>query len=176
MLDPVHLHPMIVHFPIALIIVGLVSEVAGLVFRRSFFTDSAVYLVLLGTIGLVAAYITGNLAGGGVVEAGSLKAALEKHEDAALLTMILMIAFAAIRLLVHYKKWFKGWVRYGMAALFVVGVLAIARTGFYGGELVFKHAAGVQLDFGFGSNLDNDLANPSGDLADLAPVEPKNID
>jgi hypothetical protein len=33
-------------------------------------------------------------------------------------------------------------------ALFLLGVLSIARTGYYGGELVFKHAGGVQLNLG----------------------------
>ncbi|MCB0753941.1 MAG: hypothetical protein KDC52_20890, partial [Ignavibacteriae bacterium] len=41
--------------------------------------------------------------------------------------------------------------------LFFIGVISIARTGYYGGELVFKHAAGVQLDLGIDfNNLNND--------------------
>lgn len=36
-------------------------------------------------------------------------------------------------------------------ALFLVGVLSIVRTEHYGGQLVYKHAAGVQLDIGLGA-------------------------
>jgi hypothetical protein len=40
------------------------------------------------------------------------------------------------------------------AFLFLLSVLAIARTGYYGGELVYKHAAGVELNLGFGSQTE----------------------
>ncbi len=159
MIDPVHLHPMIVHFPIALIIVGFVSEVTGVITKRHFFTNMAMLLLTLGALGLVASYVTGNLAGDGVEEAGALKTALETHEDAATLTLWLVIGITLARLLVHFKGWFTGRLRWGMVLVVLLGVLSIARTGYYGGELVFRHAAGVQLDFGLGSESNTDSTN-----------------
>jgi len=49
--------------------------------------------------------------------------------------------------------------------LFLLGVLSIARTGYYGGELVFKHAAGVQLNIGldFESDVEMDNADEDAD-------------
>ena len=38
MLDLTHLHPMIVHFPIALLIVGFLADVVGLIFKKTFLT------------------------------------------------------------------------------------------------------------------------------------------
>lgn len=148
MFDTSHLHPMIVHFPIALIIVGFLSEVVGLLLKKDFFTKAAFYLLILGTLGVVAAYITGNIAGDGVSETGQLKNALETHEDAAQLTLWLMVGAAVVRIALVWMKKFDGVFKYAALVLFLAGALSVARTGYYGGELVYKHAAGVQFNFG----------------------------
>ena len=61
MFDLTHLHPMIVHFPIALLIVGFLADAVGLIFKKDFFTKAGFYLLILGTLGVVAAYLSGNL-------------------------------------------------------------------------------------------------------------------
>ncbi|MDP3147974.1 MAG: DUF2231 domain-containing protein [Ignavibacteria bacterium] len=152
MFDISHLHPMIVHFPIALLIVGFLAEVVGLVLKKEFFTKAAFYLLILGTLGVVSAYITGNIAGDGVSETGQLKNALETHEQAAQLTLWLMVGAAIVRIALVWMKKFDGILKYVAFVLFLAGVLSVARTGFYGGELVYKHAAGVQFNFGLDLN------------------------
>ena len=37
MIDTTHIHPMLVHFPIALLIVGLLADITGLFVKKSFF-------------------------------------------------------------------------------------------------------------------------------------------
>ncbi|MDP3683956.1 MAG: DUF2231 domain-containing protein [Ignavibacteria bacterium] len=152
MFDTSHLHPMIVHFPIALLIVGFLSEVAGLILKKEFFTKAAFYLLILGTLGVIAAYITGDIAGDGVSETGQLKNALKTHEHSAQLTLWLMAGAAVVRITLVWMKKFNGVFKYAALALFLAGVLSIARTGYYGGELVYKHAAGVQLNSGADQN------------------------
>ena len=140
-----NVHPMIVHFPIALLIVGCVADIAGAAFKKDFFSKAGFYLLLLGTLGVIAAYLSGGQAGEGLTEGGALKQALENHEGAAGLSLWLIAATALVRTFLVAAKKFSGPVRWLPVALFFVSVLAIARTGYYGGELVFKHAAGVQL-------------------------------
>lgn len=163
MLDLTHLHPMIVHFPIALLIVGFLADAIGLIFKKDFFIKAGLYLLILGTLGVVAAYLSGNYAGAGVTEAGALKQALETHEEAATLTLWLMIGAALVRIAMVVLKKYVGVYRWVAFLIFFLGVLSIARTGFYGGELVYKHAAGVKFDLGFGnlesSNSDNSEIN-----------------
>jgi uncharacterized membrane protein len=159
MIDLTHLHPMIVHFPIALLMVGFLADAVGLFTKKDFFSKAGFYLLILGTLGVVAAYFTGNYAGEGVTEAGALKQALETHEEAATLTLWLMVGAALIRIAMVVLKKYTGIFRWIAFAVFFIGVLSIARTGYYGGELVYKHAAGVKFDLGFGnfesSNTDN---------------------
>ncbi len=148
MIDQSHLHPMIVHFPIALVIIGFLSDAVALVTKRQFFSSTGLYLIILGSVGTLAAYLSGNIAGDGVTEAGALGAALEVHEGAATLALWTMIALAILRITLGVTKQMTGWKQWAMVALLAVGVGTIARTGYYGGELVYRHAAGVQLSFG----------------------------
>lgn len=148
MFDVTHLHPMIVHFPIALLFVAFLADLAGLALKREFFSRMGLVLLILGTAGVVAAYLSGDFAADGLTEAGPLKMAIENHEEAALLTLWLMVITTVLRLaLVVFRK-YTGMLRWIPLALFLVGVASVARTGYYGGELVFKHAAGVQLSLG----------------------------
>ncbi len=150
MIDLTYIHPMVVHFPIALLIIGFISEVTGAILKKEFFSRAAFYLIILGSLGVVAAYLSGNFAGDGITETGTLKQALETHESAAVLTIWLVSITALFRVaLVVFKK-FRGTLQWVAVALFLVSVLSIARTGHYGGQLVFKHAAGVRLELGLG--------------------------
>lgn len=148
MFDLTHLHPMLVHFPIALLIIGLLADLTGVIAKREFFSRVGLLLLVLGTAGVIAAYFSGDRAADGLIETGPLQIAVERHEEAALLTVWLMVATMIVRLaLVGFRK-YTGLLRWVPLALFVVGVASMARTGYYGGELVFKHAAGVQLNLG----------------------------
>lgn len=149
--DLTHIHPMLVHFPIALLIVGFLSETIGLIIKKEFFSTAGFYLLLLGAAGVGAAYLSGQNAGDGITEVGTLKLALETHEGAAELTLWLAAVAAVVRIAIVLFKRYSGLYKVAAYVLFLCAVLSVARTGFYGGELVYKHAAGVQLDLGFGS-------------------------
>ena len=157
MFDTTHLHPMIVHFPIALLIVGFLLDLIGAILNKDFFSKTGFYLLILGTMGVIAAYISGNIAGDGVSEAGALKQALENHEDAAQLSLWLMVIASIVRIVIVLLKKYSGVFKWVAVVLFLTGILSIARTGYYGGELVFKHAAGVQLNLGFDFNSNNSI-------------------
>jgi len=148
MIEYSHLHPMIVHFPIALVIVGFISDLIGLVTRWKFFASAGLFLIILGGLGTLAAYISGNLAGDGIEEFGALGTALDTHESAAVLAVWTMMILAVLRTLLAVTGRMKGWMKLGMVILLAIGVGTVARTGYYGGELVYRHAAGVDLTFG----------------------------
>lgn len=166
MFDLTHLHPMIVHFPIALLIIGFLSDLLGLISKQKFFSTTGFYLLVLGAAGVIAAYLTGNLAGDGVTEFGALGQALETHESAALLTLWLVAAAAVVRIGLVLMKRYSGILKGVAFGLFLLGVASVARTGYYGGELVYKHAAGVQ--FSLGSEFDN--FQDTGTSTETAPA------
>lgn len=155
MISATHLHAMIIHFPIALLMAGFLSEVIALFIKKEFFSQAAFYLLILGALGATAAYLTGGYAGEGIEE-GPLKNPMELHEEAAAITLWLAIITALFRAVIFYFKYNRFWVKWVGIILFTALVGSVARTGYLGGQLVYSHGAGVQLalpDFG---NTDND--------------------
>ena len=148
MIDVTYLHPMIVHFPIALLIAGFGFDVAGLFVNRDAFTKAGFYLLLLGAAGTIAALLSGEAAGEGVAEQGPLKIALERHETAATVTVWLAATTASLRVLLVLLRKYKGYFKAGVIGLYFAAVIAVGLTGHYGGKLVYENAAGVQLNLG----------------------------
>ncbi len=150
MISATHFHAMIIHFPIALLMAGFLFEILGLITKKEFFKNAAVFLLFLGALGAIVAYISGNMAGDGIEE-GPLKSPLDVHELAATVTIWLAIATALIRGIVLYFRYNRRWVNWAFIILFTALAGSVATTGYFGGQLVYKHAAGVQLalpDFG----------------------------
>jgi uncharacterized membrane protein len=150
MITAPHLHAMLIHFPIALIIAGFSTELITIFSKKEFFKNASFYLLMLGALGAIAAYISGSYAGDGMTD-GILQEPLELHEEAATITLWLAIITAIGRAAMHYFKYHKAWAKWSSFILFTALVGSVARTGYLGGELVFKHGAGIELalpDFG----------------------------
>lgn len=90
MISSTHLHAMVIHFPIALLMIGFLSELVGHLIRKPFFNQANFYLLILGTFGTIVAYLSGDAAGEGMEE-GTLGRAIGMHEEAAIITMWLAI-------------------------------------------------------------------------------------
>ncbi|MBD0777041.1 DUF2231 domain-containing protein [Maribacter sp. ANRC-HE7] len=150
MLTSPHIHAMVIHFPIALILVGFFSEIIALISKKQFFKDTSFYLLLLGALGAIVAYISGSYAGDGMTD-GILQKPMELHEEAATITLWLAIITALFRVSLYYFKFERTWSKWVGIILFTALVGSVARTGYLGGQLVFQHGAGIELalpDFG----------------------------
>lgn len=144
MISATHLHAMLIHFPIALLLAGFFSESLGLLFKKDFFHKAGYFLLILGTIGAIVAYITGNLAGSGIEE-GPLLIPVELHETAGGITLLLAMLTTFVYSVILYLKHAKSWLKWVGFLLFLTLSVAILRTGYLGGQLVFTHGAGVEL-------------------------------
>jgi uncharacterized membrane protein len=138
MFNTAHLHPMIVHFPIALITVGFLAEIVSLFFREEkCLSRTGFYLLILGALAAIAAWSSGQLFTNEPTQ-GAIMDVFTKHETGALVTMILMIAGAAFRIyLVARKKEETSlkWIAFG---LYCLAFLAVTYTGFMGGTMVYN--------------------------------------
>ena len=126
MFDLTHIHPMLVHFPIALLIVGILAEVVGLALKKKFFSDAAFLLLILGAAGAVAAVLSGSNAAEGIEEAGTLKQAVEAHEGAAELAMWLTVIAASFRTALFVMKKHKGALQYVSAVRSLIDVFNVS--------------------------------------------------
>lgn len=156
MFTATHLHAMIVHFPVALVLVAFVSELIGLILKKQFYFQASFYILVLAGLGAIAAYISGDAAGNGM-DGGSLQRALEVHEESATITLWLTIAAAGAKIVLYFIKNEMRWLKILAFTLLFAAAGSVARTGYLGGQLVFKHAAGVELGIGnFGTLQDNE--------------------
>ena len=131
-----HFHPLTVHFPIALLLVGFFLEFLSLIFKKEHCLSKAgFYLMILGTLGAVAAYFTGEFFSKDLIGlAGEKK---EFHEVMAKTTMFIMIAATIIRIiLIRIKKEKTAW-KWLVFALYLAGAGFVAYTGLLGGQLVY---------------------------------------
>uniref|UniRef100_UPI00404AC9D0 DUF2231 domain-containing protein n=1 Tax=Flavobacterium sp. TaxID=239 RepID=UPI00404AC9D0 len=112
--------------------------------KKQFFKNVTLFLLITGTLGAIVAYISGSYAGDGLTD-GILEEPLEVHEEAAFVTLLLAIIITVIKTGMYYFKYQKAWAKWTSFLLFAVLIGFLARTGFLGGELVFKHGAGIEL-------------------------------
>jgi uncharacterized membrane protein len=137
MFTTVHLHPMIVHFPIALITVGFLAEVLSLFLKsEKCLSRTGFYLLILGSLSAIAAWSTGQLFTAEPTQ-GAIAGIFEKHETGALITVLLMIIGSAFRIFLIVKKK-EGttlkWIAFG---LYCLAFAAVTFTGFMGGIMVY---------------------------------------
>lgn len=143
--DP--LHPAVVHFPIALLIVGSGAAVVAVVVRRWHLPWLAALLLVFGAAGAVVAVGTGEEEEE-MVETNSAAAeqVLDEHEEWGKTTRNLALAAALFAVAAAFTT--KVRVA-GIGLSLVAAVLAVASaycvalTGHYGGELVYRHGVGI---------------------------------
>ena len=143
-------HPLVVHFPIALLVVAaLVDAVAlGVRHRAPWVRASAVGLYALGALGTVAAFFTGRDASESVDPPTASLTTLNAHADGALWLVWFASLYALVRVV---ALGFDGWgrepgrltVHAPLAALGLVGLFLVAQTAERGGELVYRHGVAV---------------------------------
>jgi len=132
-----HLHPMLVHFPIALAIVGFVFELAYLLYKKEMCLSKAgTYLLIFATLAAGAAwlsgyFLTGEMAG----EAGEVR---ESHELFATITTLLLITASAFRLYILKTENRNIAIQRTVFALYGLAAIAVSITGFLGGTIVYN--------------------------------------
>ncbi len=140
-----NIHPLLVHFPIALLIVAVVLDVAGLILRRKpFWRQSAVLLYVLGGVAVVVTYLAGKQAADSVFLSTEANALLTEHADLGLWTLWFFGIYAILRPLVDVTAVGKKMAVY--VALIVIpagGLFLLFETAEHGAELVFRYGAGV---------------------------------
>jgi uncharacterized membrane protein len=142
-----HLHPAIVHFPIALLSIAPLLVLLGLVWpaQRKGIHAAAMLLLALGSLAALLALSTGQAAETFARRTPELRAAVERHEalaqTAAALFGILTLAFAVLwGVPLLRKRALPGKVEVGLMAVWLVlagvGVVTLGRAGHEGGRMV----------------------------------------
>jgi uncharacterized membrane protein len=137
-----HLHPMIVHFPVALILIGFLADVVYLFFKKEkCLSKTGFYLMILGTLGAAAAFTTGHLFTSEPAE-GEIVKVYSQHETGALITLIIMSIGSIVRIYYVVKKKEETPLKWIVFGLYLLGTIAVSFTGFMGGSMVYDYMMG----------------------------------
>jgi uncharacterized membrane protein len=144
------LHPLVIHFPIALLLVTPLFIVAGILMSPAKgrpFLIAALALMLLGTTGTFLAVATGEAAGEVAQRTPAVSAVLERHEDLAETTRIvfsvLTLIFGALLFLPRLMKREATVVSariltLAFLLLYSAGAVILVNTAHNGGRLVHE--------------------------------------
>ncbi|MDP4209906.1 MAG: DUF2231 domain-containing protein [Bacteroidota bacterium] len=138
MISTSHLHPILVHFPIALIILGFIAEIVSIFFKKEVcLSKMGFYLLIIGTVSAFLALFTGALFTSEM--SGAAGEIQETHELFAWISIGLLLVTSVLRVILLRKgneqfnlKW-AAFVVYGLATI------SVSITGFYGGTLVYNY-------------------------------------
>ena len=142
---PEPLHPAVVHFPIALLIVGAGLSLLAVIFRR--WALPTALILVLGAAGAIVAVQTGEREEHRLPKAtGEVHEAFENHEHAGKRARNFSLVAATLAVLsVLVARW-RMLTRLIAAATAVAALMTawhVAQAGHYGGALVYEHGLGV---------------------------------
>jgi uncharacterized membrane protein len=144
-----YLHPMLVHFPIALTLAGTGLLAWGLVKNRPEMTRAALVVFLLDGALALPTYLTGQVARAVMEDAGSFARALpllDRHENLGLTSAAALTALALLSGIALWKRRETEARRpWGLLAFALACCALVALTAFQGGRLVFKEGVGVRV-------------------------------
>ena len=138
-----NIHPLIVHFPIALIIVVFILDLLGALSRQKSLVSAANILSIFAALGAVAAVVTGLIAEESVWHTDEAHELIELHETigfavlgAALISLIFRPAIK--------KKKSKNSLLWVAVIISLAAAILVGYEGYLGGEMVYRHGAGVE--------------------------------
>jgi uncharacterized membrane protein len=139
--DP--LHPAVIHFPIALTLVGVLLDLLSRHARARSLESGGAVLMFLAAAGGVAAVLTGKAANDEAVVPQAAAALVGRHEELGELAMWLLIVVAAVRVVMAIRGWVRGAAAWGDLVLAAVVAAMVSYQGHLGGQIVFRHGVGT---------------------------------
>jgi len=132
------LHPMVVHFPIAMLLAALATETLGLLLKTPSWHRISLWNLVVGTLGALAAVVSGGIASG-VLEPGSVESMRAQRIHEVLGCAVLLLAalvsgwhMIAGERMTRAHRW-RAW------GLLVLTCAVTVAAGHFGGQLVFKY-------------------------------------
>lgn len=159
-----NIHPLLVHFPIGIIILAVLMNLISLFTREEWWDEKKnTILYAIGSVSAIGVYYSGKSAADSVFLPTQAQTVLNNHADWALLLVWFFIVYAIVRIGLHYFKLFDKEITKYLAFLAVLpGLFLLYETGEYGAKMVFGYGAGT------GQLLEQEEASPA--IMDSTPA------
>ncbi len=150
MTDIAHIHPMIVHFPLALFPVALGVQLYALLrgqglFGRDCAHKSAMGLLALAAVAAVIAAMFGDAALDVALDAGVPDELLEDHEDLGMTSAVLLVVMAIAGGWLYRRRQEPGKLDWAYWLAGVAVFVILFTTAWHGGHLVYDHGVNVNI-------------------------------
>ena len=142
MFNTSHFHPMLVHFPIAIITIGFLFDILSLIIKKDpCLSKTGYWLEIIGMAGAIFAFGSGYFFTSPMEgEAGIMR---EKHEFFATFTLISIIVATLFRIVITYLNKDATNLKYMSVGLFFIAFVFVSITGYLGGILVLDYMIGL---------------------------------
>ena len=138
------IHPLIAHFPIVLLLIGVICDAIGILNDRNFFIRAGFLLFSLGAVSAIPVALTGDSAAEVAQHIDDIAADLDDHDTLGTVTTLLAVALALIRTHFVLKKKFVGIIRYAYLVFGLITAGLVCAAGYTGGHLVYFYGAGTK--------------------------------
>lgn len=139
-----NIHPLIIHFPIALWAVALLFDVVFVIKKNSWTRNGAMGLYALAAVSAFAAFLSGDEAIDMVSIPFQGEVTASQHSDWGHYTLYFFTGYAFLRGFLFWKSLdIRKPVAIGLLILGLVGMGMVAKTADMGGKLVYKYGVGV---------------------------------
>lgn len=152
-----NVHPIIVHFPIALLILAVMADLLSLLWRQQWLQWAATGLYLVGAVAGLAAFVSGREAAESVLLPTAANRVLTDHADWALWTIWAYGVLALVRTVFVWRKQVLAIpIHLAFFCMGVAGMYFLYQTGDHGAQLVYQYGVGVAaVDQSGGSRHDH---------------------
>ena len=137
------LHPVVVHFAIALLAVAVVTDLLALVSKKENLRQMAVYLLYIGTAAAIGAVLSGLQAVEVVKVPDEAAELVADHRLSGIITMWLFVALTAMRYAFDRMGLMARPVKWVYYLLSIVALAFLLTTGTRGGNMVYFHGVGI---------------------------------
>jgi uncharacterized membrane protein len=144
-----HVHPMLVHFPIVLVILAagvdvLILARGGDLSARRALPQLSLALLLLAAASALATAFFGDMALDAAVGRGVSEATVETHEGLGWTTLSVIGVYALLRLATWLRKVPLGGARAALGTVLSLGCVGLVlATAYFGGQLVYTLGVNV---------------------------------
>lgn len=138
-------HPLVVHFPIVLIIIAALFQVLAFLVYKNEFSFAAFLLLVLGTLSVWLASNTFHAHAANLPE--PMNTIFEEHELLADFTWWLALAALAVKAVSHFYLKRKWWSEALVLALLIAASITVSIAGHHGAQLVHMGGVGPKGQF-----------------------------
>ncbi|MEE9464865.1 MAG: DUF2231 domain-containing protein [Candidatus Neomarinimicrobiota bacterium] len=170
----VNLHPLWVHFPIAITILALIFEGLGRLGRQEFATGVASALIYSAAISAMVTLVTGFMAADSIGHDSPGHDLVHQHRDIMISYTVIIVALALANLFISKRagEYFAIiWIKTLRPLILVAAVAVLSLGADKGAELVFRYGLGARQATAIQSD-DTPALLPSGQADSTGAIAP----